>query len=62
VRTAREQGRPLAEVLAARDDVDLASLGAGPDVGEAGAQVDAVLAEHAALADHLSPTGTEEDA
>ena len=51
VREARDAGRPLAEVVAARTDVDTAAvLAAGaPDVGEAGAQVDAALAEHAAL-------------
>ncbi|MDP9430193.1 MAG: 3-carboxy-cis,cis-muconate cycloisomerase [Actinomycetota bacterium] len=51
VREARESGRPLAEVVAARTDVDPAAvLAAGaPDVGEAGAQVDAALAEHALL-------------
>jgi 3-carboxy-cis,cis-muconate cycloisomerase len=51
VRDARDSGRPLAEVVAARSDVDVrAVLAAGtPDVGEAGAQVDAALAEHAAL-------------
>jgi len=51
VREARDTGRPLAEVVAARTDVDVrAVLAAGrPDVGEAGAQVDAALAEHAAL-------------
>jgi 3-carboxy-cis,cis-muconate cycloisomerase len=51
VRDARDSGRPLAEVVAARTDVDVrAVLAAGtPDVGEAGAQVDAALAEHAAL-------------
>jgi 3-carboxy-cis,cis-muconate cycloisomerase len=47
-REARESGRPLAEVVAARDDVDAAAVlaAAAPDVGEAGAQVDAALAEH----------------
>ncbi|MGZ4640671.1 MAG: 3-carboxy-cis,cis-muconate cycloisomerase [Blastococcus sp.] len=48
VREAAATGRPLAEVLAARTDVDVALLaGSGPDVGEAGVQVDAALAEHA---------------
>ena len=43
-------GRPLREVLAGRADVDVpALLGAAPDTGEAGAQVDAVLADHARL-------------
>ena len=50
VREAASAGRPLAEVLAAREDVDVASLlDRAPDVGEAAAQVDAVLAEHARL-------------
>ncbi len=55
-REARGSGRPLAEVVRARTDVDAAAVlaaagldGAGPDVGEAGAQVDAALAEHGAL-------------
>jgi 3-carboxy-cis,cis-muconate cycloisomerase len=49
-REAAETGRPLAEVLAARPGLDVdALLAAGPDVGEAGAQVDAVLAEHRRL-------------
>ncbi len=50
-REARESGRPLAEVVAARDDVDAAAVlaAAAPDVGEAGAQVDAALAEHEQL-------------
>jgi 3-carboxy-cis,cis-muconate cycloisomerase len=50
-REAREQGRPLAEVVAARDDVDAAAVlaAAAPDGGEAGAQVDAALAEHERL-------------
>jgi 3-carboxy-cis,cis-muconate cycloisomerase len=49
-REAADTGRPLAEVLAARPDVDVGGLlAAGPDVGEAGAQVDAVLAEHRRL-------------
>ncbi len=51
VRAARDSGRPLPEVVAARDDVDAAAVlaAAAPDVGEAGAQVDAALAEHASL-------------
>jgi 3-carboxy-cis,cis-muconate cycloisomerase len=51
VREAQASGRSLVEVLAERDDVDLDELSAaaGPDVGEAGAQVDAVLAEHRRL-------------
>ncbi|SNS19993.1 3-carboxy-cis,cis-muconate cycloisomerase [Geodermatophilus saharensis] len=50
-REARERGRPLAELVAARDDVDAAAVlaAAAPDVGEAGAQVDAALAEHERL-------------
>jgi adenylosuccinate lyase len=44
VREAATSGRPLAEVLAGRTDVDVTALsGVGPDTGEAGAQVDAVL-------------------
>lgn len=51
VREARDSGRPLAEVVATRADVDTAAVlvAGGPDVGEAGAQVDAALAEHAGL-------------
>jgi 3-carboxy-cis,cis-muconate cycloisomerase len=50
VREAADTARPLAEVLAVRTDLDVeALLAAGPDVGEAGAQVDAVLAEHRRL-------------
>jgi 3-carboxy-cis,cis-muconate cycloisomerase len=50
VREAASAGRPLAEVLAAREDVDVAALlDRAPDVGEAAAQVDAVLAEHVRL-------------
>ena len=49
-REARESGRPLREVLAGRTDVDVDTLlAAPPDTGEAGAQVDAVLADHARL-------------
>ena len=44
-----ETGRPLAEVLAGRPDLDLSALPTAPDVGEAGAQVDAVLADHRRL-------------
>jgi 3-carboxy-cis,cis-muconate cycloisomerase len=53
VREARDSGRPLAEVVATRTDVDTdAVLVAGaPDVGEAGAQVDAALAEHVRLSE-----------
>jgi 3-carboxy-cis,cis-muconate cycloisomerase len=50
VREAASSGRPLREVLAQRTDVDVhALLGGAPDTGEAGAQVDAVLADHARL-------------
>jgi 3-carboxy-cis,cis-muconate cycloisomerase len=51
VRTARETGRPLAEVLRERDDLDVDALlaAAAPDPGEAVAQVDAVLVDHALL-------------
>jgi 3-carboxy-cis,cis-muconate cycloisomerase len=51
VQQSRETGRPLADVLAGRPEVDLDALlrAAAPDVGEAGAQVDAVLAEHRRL-------------
>jgi 3-carboxy-cis,cis-muconate cycloisomerase len=50
VREAASSGRPLREVLATRTDVDVhALLGGAPDTGEAGAQVDAVLADHARL-------------
>jgi 3-carboxy-cis,cis-muconate cycloisomerase len=49
-REALRSGRPLRDVLADRGDVDVdALLVAPPDVGEAGAQVDAVLAEHRSL-------------
>ncbi|MCU1670042.1 MAG: 3-carboxy-cis,cis-muconate cycloisomerase [Blastococcus sp.] len=49
VRDAASTGRPLAEVLAARTDVHVPPLaGTAPDVGEAGVQVDAALAAHAA--------------
>jgi 3-carboxy-cis,cis-muconate cycloisomerase len=50
VRDAAASGRPLRDVLAGRTDLDVpALLGAPPDTGEAGAQVDAVLADHARL-------------
>jgi 3-carboxy-cis,cis-muconate cycloisomerase len=50
VREAAATGRPLPEVLAGRTDVDVeALLDASPFTGEAGAQVDAVLADHARL-------------
>jgi 3-carboxy-cis,cis-muconate cycloisomerase len=44
--TARASGRPLAEVLRERGDLDVAALRTAPDTGEAGAQVDALLAAH----------------
>ncbi|HYO37107.1 MAG TPA: 3-carboxy-cis,cis-muconate cycloisomerase, partial [Geodermatophilus sp.] len=55
-REARESGRPLAEVVAARADVDVAAVlaAAAPDVGEAGPQVDAALAEHEELVEGTS--------
>ncbi|SDP52234.1 3-carboxy-cis,cis-muconate cycloisomerase [Klenkia soli] len=48
VRQAAREGRALADVVAERTDVDAGRLVAAstPDVGEAGAQVDAALAEH----------------
>jgi 3-carboxy-cis,cis-muconate cycloisomerase len=51
VQQARESGRPLAQVLAGRPEVDVEALlrVTSPDVGEAGGQVDAVLAEHRRL-------------
>jgi 3-carboxy-cis,cis-muconate cycloisomerase len=49
VRSARESGRPLADVLAEAGGLDAASLRTPPDVGEAGAQVDDVLAAHRSL-------------
>ena len=51
VQQARETGRPLADVLAGRPGLDVAALleAAAPDVGEAAAQTDAVLAEHRRL-------------
>ena len=48
-REAATGGRPLRQVLAARGDVDVDSLLSAPDPGEAGAQVDAALADHARL-------------
>jgi 3-carboxy-cis,cis-muconate cycloisomerase len=51
VREAAATGRPLADVVAARTDVEVPFLTAGaPDVGAAGAQVDAALASHGARA------------
>ncbi|OMQ14784.1 hypothetical protein A7K94_0214125, partial [Modestobacter sp. VKM Ac-2676] len=60
VRTAAEQGRPLADVVLERADVDGAALVADttPDVGEAGAQVDAALAAHT-IATQADPAGQE---
>jgi 3-carboxy-cis,cis-muconate cycloisomerase len=57
-RTAVAEGRPLAEVVLERDDVDGAALVAdsAPDVGEAGAQVDAALAAHT-IAVQADPLG-----
>ena len=49
VQQARETGRPLADILAGRPEVDLTALPTAPDVGEAAAQVDAVLADHRRL-------------
>jgi 3-carboxy-cis,cis-muconate cycloisomerase len=51
VQQARETGRPLADVLAGRPGIDVGALleAAVPDVGEAAAQTDAVLAEHRRL-------------
>ncbi|CCH90485.1 3-carboxy-cis,cis-muconate cycloisomerase [Modestobacter italicus] len=48
VRTAASEGRALVDVVLERADVDGAALVADstPDVGEAGAQVDAALAAH----------------
>jgi len=48
VREAATTGRPLADLVLARGDVDGAALVADttPDVGEAGAQTDAALAAH----------------
>jgi 3-carboxy-cis,cis-muconate cycloisomerase len=49
VREADRTGRPLPEVLAERTGLSAVDLDARPDVGAAGEQVDAVLAEHARL-------------
>jgi 3-carboxy-cis,cis-muconate cycloisomerase len=47
---ARASGRHLTDVLAGTPGVDVAALLAGgPDVGEAGAQVDAALLDHTRL-------------
>ncbi len=57
VREASRTGRPVAQVIAARTGVDVAALASGsPDVGEAGALVDAALAEHRRLG--RGPGGT----
>ena len=48
VRAARASGRPLIEIVAERHQVDLV-LPETPDTGEAGTQVDAVLADHTRL-------------
>jgi 3-carboxy-cis,cis-muconate cycloisomerase len=48
VRSAVAGGRPLAEIVAERHGVELV-LRDAPDTGEAGVQVDAVLADHARL-------------
>jgi 3-carboxy-cis,cis-muconate cycloisomerase len=55
VRAAVASGRPQREVLAGRPDLDARTLlASGPDVGEAGAQVDAVLADHRRLIEGTS--------
>jgi 3-carboxy-cis,cis-muconate cycloisomerase len=55
VREAATTGRPLAEVLAGRTDIDVrALLAVAPDTGEAGAQVDAVLSDHRNLTEGTS--------
>jgi 3-carboxy-cis,cis-muconate cycloisomerase len=56
VQQARETGRPLADVLAGRPEVDVVALleARAPDVGEAAAQVDAVLAEHRRLTEGIA--------
>jgi 3-carboxy-cis,cis-muconate cycloisomerase len=60
VRDAAAAGRSLADAVLERSDVDGAALVADstPDVGEAGAQVDAALAAHtiAVQADPLRGT------
>ncbi|MCW2508086.1 MAG: pcaB [Modestobacter sp.] len=61
VRTAATEGRALADVVLERGDVDGAALVADstPDVGEAGAQVDAALAAHT-IAVQADPVGARE--
>ncbi|WP_369133038.1 lyase family protein [Modestobacter sp. I12A-02662] len=58
VRRAAAEGRPLADVVLERPDVDGAALvaDAAPDVGEAGAQVDAALAVHVITVQQLGGT------
>jgi 3-carboxy-cis,cis-muconate cycloisomerase len=48
IRTARARKEPVADAFRSRTDVDIDAVvrDAAPDVGEAGAQVDAVLAAH----------------
>jgi 3-carboxy-cis,cis-muconate cycloisomerase len=48
VRSAAASGRSLREALGERADVDVVLPGV-PDTGEAGAQVDAALADHVRL-------------
>ena len=48
-KTERDSGRPLSEVLAEASGLDPSSLSTQPDVGEAGVQVDDVLAAHRTL-------------
>ena len=59
VRSAAADGRPLTDAVLARNDVDGAALvaDAAPDVGEAGAQVDAALAAHVLAVQQLGGTG-----
>jgi 3-carboxy-cis,cis-muconate cycloisomerase len=49
VREAAERGRPLREVVAGIPDIGVDGLVTAADPGEAGAQVDAALAEHRRL-------------
>ena len=59
VRDAAAAGRPLADAVLERGDVDGAALVAdtAPDVGEAAAQVDAALAAHLLTVQELPPGG-----